>query len=300
MNKKYISIGVLIIMVFIFFYMGYLQINRVDPTQIQVQQNKSIPNNDEKNNQSEGQTKLSIDLKDKHQTSHIKNNATGLETETYIGKQIIISKYQDCIIYLRYKIGSTEFKESILYSTKSNKAQIKIIARHHFCYEMSQKHPEYQLNNPYLLEIGSDQTITTHLEKALDGQESYEYDEIQGNQLIAELNQADATLLMHPRIYFFLVFFHDNFTSKELMKITHSQDPEYIYIMLTYAQTQYNCNKNGGCDGSSPTMIEVCSNDEIYCDLDNYNTFLYTHLTKGQQADLKLIYQYIENLFENQ
>lgn len=300
MNKNTIFTMVISIMVFVLFYIGYHHINRVETTLIQVQQNKILPNIDDKNNKFDNQTKISNDLNDKEQISHIKNIATGLETETYIGKQIIISKYDDCIIYLRYKIGSPEFKEEIFYSSMSNKARTKIKARHQFCYEVSQKHPEYQLNNPYLFEIRSDQTLYTNLEKALDGQESYEYDEIQGKQLIAELNQADASLLLHPRINYFLLLYYDKFTAKEIMKIIGSQDSEYIFIMQTYAQTQYNCNKIGGCDGNSPSMIEVCSGDETYCDLIDYNAYLNTHLTRGQQADLAIVVKYIETLFENQ
>jgi hypothetical protein len=239
-------------------------------------------------------------------------NQSGINTDNYnfsddpiVNNHIIISLYGDCFIYLRFPfaIASEQFNEEFLINLNV-KAQNKILNRAYECLDIHKRNPNLGFSDKmgYLSRWEGKEYNNPNgstLSNTLSGYEDFNRDFEKGKRLISQLNESDPNLLFHPRIYYALFEFHTYFSSSIVADLLKTQDADYIYLVIEYAQTLYNCNKNQNCKGNHPVIIELCSFDEGLCDVDNYADFINNYLTKGLSLDINIIYSYIENLFEN-
>lgn len=221
--------------------------------------------------------------------------------DPFFNQLIIYSEYSDCLEYFTHLKDHNHEHES-LESKNNNKNQSKRI-RMKECDLAKLEHPEFNLSDDTLsfYEKLYQYPSQSFLEKVLRNEINiYEGNVENSKKFIRELSQADPRILRTAEVDFKISDYHMYHSSAIILDLVQSQQIGYVMYLSHYAQMIYTCNMSKTCTRFNYPLKSVCRGDDRFCGINDYNEYIKIAFSPGHQADIKIVLNYIEELFNPQ
>ncbi len=287
--KSFLLVGLIVVLFFFATHESYIGENKIKPQPNNLEPKKKIPLNE------------SI-IKKVNEEKVIEGISDYFSSDPYINQLIILATLSDCIEYLEYSLKHKDDKhiwQSNIIRLKSREIKESLKSRFKECKRLNLKHPELDLTNKTRIKRKAFNLESRSLLQKVFKYERYlGEDEQITQQFFKELANADSRILLTANAYYAMNDYHLQYLYK-IMDLLHTQQIAYAWDTVNVAQMIYSCNINGGCDGFMPQLKYQCQRDENLCFINDYNEYIKLFYSPGQQADIDILVNYIEQLFNN-
>ncbi|MCF6288417.1 MAG: hypothetical protein L3J53_04165 [Proteobacteria bacterium] len=214
-----------------------------------------------------------------------------------VDKFILKHKFTYCI----QKINSDTSKISDYIDKKLNKntypKREKIFQEHYlYCEKIIEQHPQYHLQELTWNNYKNNPPANSLLGQVWSGEIVYDSADYDIHKIIKEAKDTSPNLFLAGHYLFVYEYFHNN--EKAIMELLQSRQKDYVLIISDYAQNLYACRHGADCGKNSTLMLSKCLQSEKFC-VDNYEKLISEMMTQGQQADIKLVFEFYETFFSS-
>ena len=222
-------------------------------------------------------------------------NEAIFDSDPVVDASMVLEKYSLCISYLDERRGVNSANFQKLFETKLGEKQkryFKNFKKH--CKQVNKAHPEYQLTNRSKLYKWKTESEASSLwGQIIKG--DIDPNSLPENDIRLLLKQNDSNILTQAPGY--LREYYAKVIHWDLEAVLNNHHYDYINHIRHYAHNMYLCNLNGGCDENSSVMGAICYMTSESCGL-NYQQFISTILTPGQQSDVALALDYLSSQYQ--
>ncbi len=198
-----------------------------------------------------------------------------------------------CIRHLSDSKNYVEYLQKFKSRLDKNQQQFyEKFTRH--CQELNKQHPEYHLTDKTKLNQQKNKAQATSLwGRIIKGEQ--QVGDLSDSEIRDLLSSGDLNILTEAPKY--LREFYQEVVHWDLESVLQNHQYDYVAYIQNYAHQLYLCELGADCSPYSSTMVMLCYLNSRGCGLD-YNSYIQTVLTAGQQADVKLALGYLKSQYQ--
>lgn len=221
---------------------------------------------------------------------------TTYNEDPVIDKWLIYSKYQYCFDILSPKtVNSTLRFSNPFNKTSQEKKKIRLKEYRNICEKLEQQHPEFSFKKKFSSNNLNIENTTTSVGERLFGFYSGNSDSYSLHEKISDIKSVGVDLLLSGNYLLYNDF--QQVFQWDLENLLRSNNVDYVRTIYNYAQDLYACRQGAECGKYSTVILTKCIMNDAFC-VDDFEELVNSKLTSGQQADLLIVYNYLQEKFD--
>ena len=235
-------------------------------------------------------------LKSKKEDSIIPKARTFFNEDPFIDKLIIYSKYQYCFDLLSPQTTNSSLRLTYVYNKSSGEQKKRHLKEYRkICDKVAQQYPEYYLEKGFSFKHLTNLNATSVFGKRLHDIQFSQGENYTLSNKITDIKNTSPDLFLSIN-YLFYMDFNEVF-KWDLYELLQTNNSDYIWTIYNYAQDLYACHQGADCGRYSTVVINKCILNDAFC-VNDFETIVKMKLTKGQQADIAITYEYLMGVFD--
>jgi hypothetical protein len=216
------------------------------------------------------------------------------DDDPVVDANLIIENNRLCISYLTYDKNRTK-KYLKRFENILNPKQIEYYQNlYDFCQKHNQQHPEYHLSDiKTLLKQKQQAQANSKWGKIIKGE--IDVSTLDETEIAGLLKQNNPSILKQAPKY--LADYYAKVIHWDIEDVLNNHQYNYTQLIQQYAHQLYVCQLGSDCGPNSSVMSTLCYLNAQSCGLD-FPQFVQQSLTQGQQADIQLTMDYLNNIYQ--
>ncbi len=219
---------------------------------------------------------------------------SSFDADPFVNEYIILSKYQNCMIY--FKPVKSIFGMTVTPNKNTKRQQKRLDEYYKYCEQEKKKYPFYFEQDIYSFALKVEKTKTQSKLGQLIAQDFVKRAQQSYKESYQTLKSSHPNIMLNA-INLLGTGFTEEVLYPSLQEILRSHDKKYIRSIANYTQNLYACSQGADCGLNSTLMINYCKINEDFC-VDTFEELLETRLSFAQQTDIALASQYYASLFD--